>query len=30
MFFKEKEFILMLKDKEKSVGKQALVEHIIP
>jgi len=29
MFFKEREFILMLRDKEENVGKQALKNHII-
>jgi predicted nucleotidyltransferase len=29
MFFKEREFILMLRDKEENVGKQALKDHII-
>lgn len=29
MFFKEKEFISMLKDKDENVGKQALKDHII-
>ncbi|MBI5398002.1 nucleotidyltransferase domain-containing protein [Candidatus Woesearchaeota archaeon] len=29
MFFKEKEFILMLRDKEENVGKQALKSHVV-
>lgn len=29
MFFKEKEFIEMLKDKEENVGKQALKNHVL-
>jgi predicted nucleotidyltransferase len=29
LFFSEKEFLLMLKDKEENVGKQALKDHIL-